>query len=60
MICTAVNYIFTKSLFNHLIPTLQVSAIWTKQFLDCNPQFYKKEQKPLVVEHKNTHNKKDF
>ena len=60
MIRAAANYILTKLHFDHLTPPPQVSPVWTKQFLDCNPQFHKKKQKPLAVERKNAHNESDF
>lgn len=34
MIYATANYILTKSHFNHFISPLQVSAMWTKEFLD--------------------------
>ena len=60
MIRAAANYILTKSHFNHLTPSPQVSPVQTKRFLDRNPQFHKKKQKLLAVERKNVHNKRDF
>lgn len=60
MIYITINYIFAKSYFNLFLILPHVSKSWTKQFLDYNPQFYKKKQKLLIVENKNTYNKKDF
>lgn len=35
--------------------------MWTKKFLDRNPQFHqKKKQKPLAVKRNNAHNEKNF
>ncbi len=60
MICAAANYILTKSHPDHLTPPPQVSKNWTRQFLARNPEFYKRKQKPLVVERKNAQNEDDF
>ena len=60
MIRAAANYILAKSHSDPLTTPPQVSEMWTKQFLDRNPQFYKKKQKPLAVKRKNAHNEDDF
>ncbi len=60
MIRAAANYILIMLHSDHLTPPPQVSPVWTKQFLDHNPQFHKKKQKPLAVERKNAHNESDF
>ena len=60
MIYTAANYILAKFYSDLLTMLLQVSKMWTKRFLDRNPQFYKKKQKPPIVERKNAHNEDDF
>ncbi len=60
MIRAAANYILAKSHPYLLAPLPQVSENWTRQFLARNPQFYKKKQKPLAVELKNTHHEDDF
>ena len=60
MVCAVANYILAKSHSDPLTTPPQISKKWTKRFLDCNPQFYKKKQKPLAVECKNAHNEDDF
>lgn len=60
MICAAPNYILAKSHSDLLTTFPQVSRSWTKWFLDCNPQFYKKKQKPLAVKRKYAHNEAKF
>lgn len=60
MICAAANFILAKSHSDPLTTPPQVSKMWTKRFLNRNPQFYKKKQKPPVVERKNAHNENDF
>ena len=60
MIHAAANYILAKSHSDPLTTPPQVSKKWAKRFLDCNPKFYKKRQKPLAVERKNAHNEDDF
>ena len=56
----AANFILTKSHSDHLTSPPQVSAIWTKRFLDCYLQFHKKKQKPLIIKYRIAHNKKDL
>ncbi len=60
MICAAANFILAKSNSDPLTTPPQVSKMWTKRFLNRNPQIYKKKQKPPVVERKNAHNENDF
>ena len=54
------TYILAKSHSDPLITPPQVSENWTRRYLDCNPQFYKKKQKPLAIERKNAHNEDNF
>ncbi len=60
MIRVAANYILTKSHPDHLTPPPQVSKNWTRRFFTCNPEFYKKKQKPLAIERENVHNENDI
>ncbi len=60
MIRAAANYIFAKFHPDHLKPPPQVSENWTRRFLACNPEFYRRKKKPLVVKRKNTDNEDDF
>lgn len=43
-----------------LTPQPQVSKNWTRRFLACNPEFYKRKQRPLAIECKNAHDEDDF
>ena len=60
MICVTTNYILTKSYSDLFIPLSQVNKNQTIQFLTHNLKFYKKKQKPLIIEYKNVYYKDDF
>ena len=60
MLCGAANHLFKRSHFDPctLLPT--ISSCWSRRFLNRNEQFFKKKQKPLAIDRKNTHNIEDF
>ena len=60
MIQAAANYLLQQSHFDQTSVPHQVSKNWTRRFLERNPQFHKRKQKPLAVERKNAHNEEDF
>ncbi len=60
MISAAANYILAKSHPDHLTLPPQVSENLTRRFFACNPESYKRKQKPRAAERKNAHNKDDF
>ncbi len=55
MVERAANYLLSLDGLNCV-----VSPHWTRRFLDRHPEYFKRKQKPLVVERKNTHNLKDM
>ena len=50
----------SRSPFRRLHSPPIVSNPWTKSFLNRNPQFSKRKQKPLAAERKHAHNAKDI
>ncbi len=56
MIQAAANYLLQQSHSDRTSVPHQVSENWTRRFLERNPQFHKRKQKPLAVERKNVHN----
>ncbi len=56
----AANYLLEQSHFDKTRIPHQVSENWTWRFLERNPQFHKRKQKPLSVERKNAYNEEDF
>ena len=60
MIQAVANYLLQQFHFDRASVSHQVSENWTWQFLERNPQFHKRKQKPLGVERKNAHKEEDF
>ncbi len=60
MIQVEANYLLQKSHFDRTSVLHQVSKNWTRRFLERNPQFHKRKQKPIAVERNNVHNEGDF
>lgn len=49
------NYLLSLDNLNH-----KVGPHWTRQFLNCHLEYFKRKQKPLAVERKNAHNLKNM
>ncbi len=55
MVEKTVNYLLFLDSLNSV-----VGPLWASRFLDCHPEYFKRKQKLLAVERKNTHNLKDI
>ena len=60
MVLGAANYLLREAHLDAFTPPPIVSNSWTKRFLNRNPQFFKRKQKPLAAERKHAHNAKDI
>ena len=61
MVRGAANYLLGRALVGQIdrdqtdTPPPTVSAMWTRRFLKCHPEYFKRKKKPLAVERKHSH-----